>query len=110
MFHYSTNFHYRKDEPVKWSEVAGSGDTTVITTGCEAYVTVNQGHDMKCLNTQDSNNQGQSMKSLSPSTLLMCLLQNRKVEEWRRPCMNQFEMFISQNVYFFLHVVGLYIG
>ena len=45
MFYYSTNFHYRKDEPVKWSEVAGSGDTTVITTQCEAYVTVDQGHE-----------------------------------------------------------------
>ena len=45
MFHYYTNFHYRKDEPVKWSELAGSGDTNIITTQCEAYATVNQGHE-----------------------------------------------------------------
>ena len=45
VFHYYTHFHYRKDEPVKWSEVAESGDTNIITTQCEAYVTVNQGHE-----------------------------------------------------------------
>ena len=45
MFYYSNNFHYRKDEPVKWSEVAGSGDINIITTQCEAYVTVTQGHE-----------------------------------------------------------------
>ena len=46
LFHYCTNFHYRKDEPVKWSEVAGSGDTTVIATQYEAYATVNElGHE-----------------------------------------------------------------
>ena len=45
MFHYYTDFCYRKDEPVKWSEVAGSGDTHIITTQCEAYGTVNQGHE-----------------------------------------------------------------
>ena len=45
VFHYYTNFHYRKDESVKWSEVAGSGDTNIITTQCEAYATVNQGHE-----------------------------------------------------------------
>ena len=44
-FHCSTHFHYRKDESVKWSEVAGSGDTNIITTQCEAYGTVNQGHE-----------------------------------------------------------------
>ena len=44
-FHYYTHFHYRKDEPVKWSEVAGSGDVNVTTTECEAYGTVNQGHE-----------------------------------------------------------------
>ena len=31
--------------PVKWSEVTGSGDTNIITTQCEPYVTVNQGHE-----------------------------------------------------------------
>ena len=36
---------YRKDQPVKWSEVAGSGDVNITTTQCEAYVTVNQGHE-----------------------------------------------------------------
>ena len=45
MFHYYTDFHYRKDEPVKWSEVAGSGDTNITTTQCEAYATVNQGDE-----------------------------------------------------------------
>ena len=45
MFHYYTDCHYRKDEPIKWSEVAGSGDTDIITTQCEAYATVNQGHE-----------------------------------------------------------------
>ena len=49
MFHYYTDFHYRKDEPVKWSEVAGSGDSNIITTQCEAYVTVNQGHEYEVL-------------------------------------------------------------
>ena len=44
-FHDYTHFHYRKDEPVKWNEVAGSGDVNVITTQCEAYGTVNQGHE-----------------------------------------------------------------
>ena len=48
-FYYSTDFHYRKDEPVKWSEVAGSGDTNITTTQCEAYVTVNQGHEYEVL-------------------------------------------------------------
>ena len=42
---YYTDFYYRKDEPVKWSEVTGSGDTNIITTQCEPYVTVNQGHE-----------------------------------------------------------------
>ena len=45
MFYYYTDRHYRKDEPVKWSEVAGSGDTNIITTECEAYVTVKQGDE-----------------------------------------------------------------
>ena len=31
--------------PLKWSEVARSGDTNIITTQCEAYVTVNQGQE-----------------------------------------------------------------
>ena len=44
MFHYYTDFHYRKDEPVKWSEVAGSDDTNITTTQCEAYVTVKLGN------------------------------------------------------------------
>ena len=44
-FNYSTNFHYRKDEPVKWSKVASSGDVNITTTECEAYATVNQGRE-----------------------------------------------------------------
>ena len=36
---------YRKDQPVRWSEVAGSGDTNITTTQCVAYVTVNQVHE-----------------------------------------------------------------
>ena len=31
--------------PVKWSEVAGSGETNITTTQCEAYATVNPGHE-----------------------------------------------------------------
>ena len=38
-------FHSRKDQPVKWSEVAGLHDVDITTTQCEAYVTVNQGHE-----------------------------------------------------------------
>ena len=30
---------------MKWSEVAGSGDTNITTTQCEAYVTVSHGHE-----------------------------------------------------------------
>lgn len=41
IFTYYTNCHHRKDEPVKWSEV----DTNIITTQCEAYATVNPGHE-----------------------------------------------------------------
>jgi len=44
-FPYYTNFHCRKDVPVKWSEVAGSDDTNIITTQCETYTTVNPGHE-----------------------------------------------------------------
>ena len=38
-------FHFRKGKPVKWSEVAGLNDVDITTTQCEAYVTVNQGHE-----------------------------------------------------------------
>ena len=45
VFYYYTDFHYRKDEPVKWNEIAGSGDTNITTTQCEACVAVNQVHE-----------------------------------------------------------------
>ena len=35
----------RKDQPIKWSEVAGSSDVNITTTQCEAYVAVNQAHE-----------------------------------------------------------------
>ena len=35
----------RKDQPIKWSEVAESSDVNITTTQCEAYVAVNQAHE-----------------------------------------------------------------
>ena len=65
-------FTNTRSSEVKWSEVAGSGETNIITTQCETYTTVNPGHEyMKHLNTQQHNHKGPSMTSLSPSVLLM---------------------------------------
>jgi len=44
--------------PVKWSEVAGSNDTNIITTQCEAYVTVNLGHEYEVLERTEQQPQG----------------------------------------------------
>ena len=63
---------------------------------------MSQWSGVKLIPTQQSNHQGQRMKSLSPSVLLTWLLQNKKMKDWRRLCMNQFEML------HFIHVVELY--
>ena len=41
----------RKDQPIKWSEVAGSSDVNITTTQCEAYVAVNQAHEYEEVST-----------------------------------------------------------
>ena len=55
---YYTNIYHRKDMPVKWSEVAGSGETNIITTQCETYTTVNPGHEYEALEHTAAQPQG----------------------------------------------------
>ena len=47
-----------KDVPVKWSEVAESGETNIIITQCEAYTTVNPGHEYEALELTAAQPQG----------------------------------------------------
>ena len=38
-------FTNTRSSEVKWSEVAGSGETNITATQCETYTTVNPGHE-----------------------------------------------------------------
>ena len=47
----------RKDQPVKWSAVAKSGDADITTTQCEAYGLADLGHEYEELSTSGMTSQ-----------------------------------------------------